>query len=185
MWRPIPLLTAALILIPSLSVHASAWTVDQAESSIQFQFTQGANETNGRFEQFTANIVFDPADLSAAVITAEIDVTSFNSGNSQIDEAVQSADWLYASDHPMAMFTSTEVTEAGDGTYAITGDLVIRGQSLPVTLLGPIIIDGDTAEAVVEVTLDRAAHGIGQGDLSSGDQVGLQVPVTITIQASR
>ena len=176
-------LLAAFLGLPMLA-HAADWAVDPDSSSIEVRYTQGGKEQTAQFESFTADITFDPADLGNASIIAEIDITSFSRGTSQIDGAVASAQWFAASDYPTARFESRSVEDAGGGDYRIEGDLTIRDTTLPVTLSGPITIDGAQAQAQVTVTLDRSNFGVGQGDFATDSQVGFDVPVTITINAT-
>lgn len=173
-----------LTLMVCTQAYAQDWSVDPEASSIEVRYTQGSNESRAVFERFTAQISFDPTDLDAASIRAEIDMGSFASGNSQIDGAVASAQWFATPDFPLAVFESTAVNDAGEGIYAIDGDLTIRDVTLPVTLTGPITIDGSSASAAVEAILDRSQFGVGQGDFESESQVKHAVAVAITIAAS-
>lgn len=170
-----------LMVAPS---HAADWEMDPQASSIEISYTQGSNETSARFDDFTTAITFDPADLDNASIRADIEIASFNSGNPQIDGAVAGADWFSTANFPTAAFESQTIEDLGDGTYAIHGELTIRENAVPITLTGPIAIDGDRATASVSVDLNRTNYGVGQGDFESESQVGHSVPVRITIEAT-
>lgn len=163
----------------------ASWNMDADASKITFSYTQSGNKNTGQFDRFSSDIIFDPADLANASISAEIDITSFNSGNSQIDGAVSGSDWFQSSDFATANFQSSAIVDAGDGNYKVTGDLTIKGNTVPVTLTGPITIGGDKASAEMSVSLNRTDYNVGQGDFESETQVAHEVPVTITIAASR
>ena len=182
MFRSSVILLLAAITPVSLA-RATEWVVDPGQSAIEFRYSQSGSEMAGRFDEFNATIDFDPTDLVNARISAEISIGSFNSGNAQIDSAVAGADWFNLAEFPKAEFMSTSVTVAQSGNYAIEGNLTIRGLSMPVTLTGPITIDGNAAFAVVSTQLQRTDFGVGQGDFASDKQVGHEVPVTITIHA--
>jgi len=175
------LLTA---LLAAGNAVARDWQVDFDNSSIAFQFTQMGSPVEGRFDQFTTAIRFDPDDLASASIVSEIDIGSFDSGNSQRDDGVQGADWFNASEFPKARFASTGVSRRDDGGYDIAGELTIRGITVPVTLASRIEIDGDQATATGEVVLNRRDFSIGQGEFEADNAVGHRVPVTITIEAT-
>src|SRR6185436_224120 len=77
------------------------------------------SKVNGRFKSWSGTLEFDPADLSAAKITAEIDTASIET---------------HVENHPKLTFKSTKVEAAGKGKAKVTGDLTIRGTNKPVTL---------------------------------------------------
>ncbi len=68
------------------------------------------------------------ADLSKkdiAAVAAEVDVTSFDSGNSNRDSHAMEV--IDAVDYPDVTFTSTKVAPAGDDSLDVTGNLTFHG----------------------------------------------------------
>lgn len=177
-----------LLLLPALLAAGTAsardWNVDFDNSSIMFEFTQLGSAVEGKFDLFGTRISFDPDDLASASIVAEIDTTTFNSGNAQRDQGVAGADWLASSTFPTARFESTAVSLRDDGAYDIKGNLTIRDVSVAITLVSEIEIDGDQASATGQVELNRRDFSVGQGEFDDEKAVGLAVPVTVRIEAT-
>jgi polyisoprenoid-binding protein YceI len=71
------------------------------------------------------------------------------------------ADFFNVEDHPTARFAADLMAE-GEGRIA-RGSLTIRDQSVPVEMPFELSIDGDTATASGELSVDRRNFNIGQG----------------------
>jgi polyisoprenoid-binding protein YceI len=161
------------------------WVVDKAKSRLEFSGTQTGKEFSGAFGAFTAAIVFDPADLSDASINVVIDASSAKTGDRQRDAALPTPDWFSARAFPMATFSASEIVAVGDGAYEARGRLTIREAARDLALPFTLAIDGDKAVADGAATLVRTDFGVGQGEFATGKWVGLEVKVTVHIEASR
>ena len=75
----------------------------------------------------------DPTQSSP--VTAEIDLTSINTGQEQRDEHIKSADFFEVEAHPTMTYKSTGV-RVEDGDYVLDGDLTLKGvtKSVPLRL---------------------------------------------------
>jgi YceI-like protein len=62
-----------------------------------------------------------------------VDGKSIQTRRQRRDGALRSK-FLDAGNHPAITFTSTKVEQAGDTSFAVTGDLTIRGVTRPVTV---------------------------------------------------
>jgi len=162
----------------------SHWTVDKAKSRIAFTGSQTGTDFTGAFTDYEAAITLDPTDLSSAYIKVTIDMASAKTGDRQRDDALPSSDWFSVKDYPSAVFEAADIRAAGAG-YAAHGKLTIRGVSKDLTLPFSLTISGDRASADGEVSLLRTDFGVGQGDFSTGEWVGLDVKVAIHIEAAR
>ena len=74
----------------------------------------------------------DPLQSS---VTAEIDLTSINTGQEQRDQHIQSADFFEVETYPTMTYKSTGV-RVEDGEYVLDGDLTLKGvtKSVPLRL---------------------------------------------------
>ncbi len=160
------------------------WTVDKAKSRIEFTGSQTGKDFTGSFADYEAAIRLDPADLSSAHIKVTIDMASAETGDRQRDDALPSSDWFSVKDFPTAVFDATEIRAVGAG-YEALGKLTIRGVSKDLILPFSLAIAGDRAKAEGAVSLLRTDFGVGQGDFSTGEWVGLDVKVAIHIEAAR
>lgn len=166
-------------------VSAHAWTLDKTASSLRFAATQTGARFEGRFENFSADITFDPEDLKNASISVTVDVASARTGDRQRDAALPERDWFNAREHPTARFVSDEVVKTGENAYEARGTLTIRGVSKEVALPFALTIDGKRAHAEGSVTIIRTDFGVGQGEFATGQWVGLEVDVSFVVEAIR
>jgi len=162
-----------------------AWTLDPAASSITFTAEQQGDEFTGRFDSFSADIRLDPEDLSTAMISASIDMTSVDAGATDRNDALPTNDWFAVKKFPEATFVSDEITSLGDDRYQAIGTLTIKDVSQPATLPFTLMIDGDMAKASGTLELTRTDYNVGTGAYKDGKWVGLPVLVMIDITATR
>ncbi|MGI9381995.1 MAG: cytochrome b/b6 domain-containing protein, partial [Methyloligellaceae bacterium] len=90
------LLVCALsgLLAGGSAAAAGAWVVDSQQSTLTFEAAAGGQKVQGRFERFTTQIEFEPADPSKTRIEVNIDTGSAATGQSQVDQALKGADWF-------------------------------------------------------------------------------------------
>jgi polyisoprenoid-binding protein YceI len=177
------LLTAALALV-ALPAAAADWTVVPGASRLGVEAMQGGQTFEGRFERFDAAIAFDPADPAAARVTVTIDMTSFASGAPDRDGQLPTAPWFDAATFPEARFEVAGFTAKGGDAYEAAARLTIRDVTADVTLPFTLTIDGATAHASGELTIDRTAFGVGQGQWAAPNPVGHAVKVIVDVTAT-
>ncbi|HLI67113.1 MAG TPA: YceI family protein [Caulobacteraceae bacterium] len=183
--RRLAFLAALAAFAPGAALAAPAhWTVDPG-SKIAFAGKMNDDSFTGGFSRWSADIAFDPKQLSASRVTVTIDVASASTGDADRDQAIPGADWFAAHQFPKATFTATQFKDLGGGRYEAIGDLAIRGVHRPVTLPFTLAIAGDKARMTGAVTLNRTAFGIGQGKWRTGDVVATSVAVAVQVQAHK
>lgn len=145
-----PAPTAELAPAPTeIKAPAGRYEVDPAHSSLSFSVNHlGLSNYVARFTNYKVSIQLDPANLAASKVTATIDPKSvrtdypgdYRAGHKESkfqtwdEDLAQSDKFLNASAHPQIEFRSTTVEQTGPGTARIAGDLVLLGQTHPVTL---------------------------------------------------
>jgi polyisoprenoid-binding protein YceI len=179
-------MTTAAVTTP-LSV--GTWAIDPAHSSIGFSVRHMmVSKVRGWFDTFSGAITV-AADGTPSV-SAEIDVTSLNTGNPQRDGHVKSADFFDVEHYPVATFASTSVRPNGEA-YLLDGNLTIKGVTKPVSLhlefngVSPGQGYGEVSGYEASVMLSRKDFGI-DIDLpmeTGGAVVGDKVTMTLNIEA--
>lgn len=120
---------------PTAPTTTGTWVVDASHSEIGFQARHLViTKVRGRFGTFDASIVVPESGPTDAVITATIQAASIDTGNSDRDNHVRSADFLDVEQFPTLDFVGTTVKATGPDRYAVTGDLTIKGVTRPVTV---------------------------------------------------
>jgi polyisoprenoid-binding protein YceI len=178
-------LATVIVLFHVTLANAKPYTVDQEQSAITFQGEHTGMIFEGQFNEWSADIVFDPASLDTSSINVVIQTGSAETGNAQYDGTLPNTDWFDTSNHPQATFTSTSIESAGDGRYTVTGDLTIKDVTQPVsfdfTLSG---LDSPPVEAQGTFIIDRLAYNIGTKSDPTADWVSKDINMTIQIVAT-
>jgi cytochrome b561/polyisoprenoid-binding protein YceI len=176
--------TAPAAETPAEAAAPSAWKVN-AGSTLGFATSWGGSAIEGRFDRWTADILFSPEALDRSKVSVSIDLASAVSGDAQRDESMQGADWFDVASHAKATFTATRFEKTGENRYVAIGTLTLRGVSKPQRLPFTLKIEGDKARVSGVTTLDRTAFGVGQGEWKSTDQIPAEVKVSVNLTATR
>ena len=178
--------TAAVASAPAAPAPVASgplvWKVAQG-SAINFQTTWSGDKVQGRFERWTADIVFGPDALDKSKVVVTIDMTSAKTGDEQRDASLPAGDWFDAATHPKAVFTATRFEKKAEGAFVAHGTLQLRGVTKPVDLPFKLKIVGDKAQMSGEASLDRIVFGVGQGEFTSTEQVPAKVAVRVQVNA--
>src|SRR5699024_8799610 len=130
------------------------WNVDKVHSTIGFSIKHMMiSNVKGTFNEFEADIVADPTDLTDAEIEFNIDASSLDTKVKDRDDHLRSGDFFDVENHPNMTFKATEITKKSDDNYDITGDYTIRGTTNTVTN---------------NVTYESGAKGSMSGDEDAG-----------------
>ncbi len=183
MRRTLLSLTAAAALLCGAggAAWAAAWGVNYEESAITFSGEHAGNAFEGRFEKWDANIEFDPAAPEEAVVLVTIDTASATTGNALYDGTLVGADWFDTGTFPEARFEAFGATPDGEGRYTLNGQLTIRDNSVPVS----VVFQASDSEASADSTvmLKRLEFGLGANSDPTGGWVSLEIPVTVKLRA--
>lgn len=162
----------------------SAWKV-AGGSSLGFSTSWGGQAIEGRFDKWTADILFSPDALDKSKVSVSIDLASAVTGDGQRDQSLQGPDWFDVATHAKAVFTATRFEKAGEGRYVAHGQLKLHGVSKAVRLPFSLKIEGDKASVRGVTSLDRTAFGVGQGEWKNTDQIPAEVKVSVNLSATR
>ena len=108
-------------------------------------------------------------------------MASMNSGNALRDEHMHGADWFDVDNHPLMVFQSTSITDAGS-SFALIGHLTIKGATTSVTFdttyHGSAVFPLDQSTHYgfsAGTTISRSAFGVSYGVPLVSDEVQLQL----------
>jgi cytochrome b561/polyisoprenoid-binding protein YceI len=167
---------------PAAPTAPVAWKVAPG-STLSFQTAWSGDPVQGRFNSWTADILFGPDALDKSKVTVTIDMTSAKTGDEQRDGSLPAPDWFDAATHPKAVFTATRFEKKGEGAYVAHGTLDLRGVKKPLDLPFKVKIVGDKAQMSGETSLDRTLFGVGQGEFAGTEQVPAKVTVRVRLNA--
>ena len=92
------------------------------------------SKVRGSFTAFEGKAHLDAANPAASTAEVTIQVASIETGNGQRDEHLRTNDFFDAPSFPEITFRSTGVEVLGADTFAVTGDLTIKGTTKSVTV---------------------------------------------------
>lgn len=186
---PHPVPKASNNAVVPAEIPAGTWTIDPVHSSISFSVRHlMVSRVRGTLGTFSGEITVSSEGTPS--VSAEIEVSSLDTGNDQRDAHLKSAEFFDVEQHPTATFTSTGVRTDGSG-YALDGAFTLKGITKPIGIglefngINPGMGHGAVAGFQASVILNRKDFGIDINmPLETGGVVlGDKVTVTLDIEA--
>lgn len=112
------------------------WVIDPVHSEVGFRVRHlMVTNIKGQFTEYDASIYTTDEDFMTAEIDFWIRAASIDTGNTDRDTHLRSADFLDVEKHPQIHFIGKSYESVdNDGSYTLYGDLTIRGVSKQVKL---------------------------------------------------
>ena len=110
--------------------------IDSTKSSITFIGKSDIVDHPGSFGTFTATMNLDtaqPAKFEKATVAISIDMQSIQTDSDGLRGHLLRADFFDAEQYPQALFSSTNIVRKDTGSYAITGNLTLKGKTATAT----------------------------------------------------
>ena len=158
------------LILALISVHGATtkYEIDTAHSNIGFSIpiAGGLSHVRGKFNEFTAEIVYDDKDVTKSSVKATIKAASIDTGIERRDAHLRNADFFDVEKYPEIIFQSTRIEKKGKnfiahGTFTMHG--VSKEVALPFTING-VKKDEKTGKTTLGVTarvaLNRKDYGI-------------------------
>lgn len=177
------MLPITLMIAPALSAEPAKYSLQPERSVVAFETDFGNNgvRITGKMPVTTADLTIDFDAVSRTTIDVELNVRKAVTSNPLATEAMTSPSVLSVREFPSIRFHSTSVRAKGDGAE-VTGDLTIRGVTLPVILAAQIYRQkgteaGDRRNLSVLLTgaVSRKAFGASGFPDMVGDEVRLKI----------
>ncbi len=190
--KRLALVTGILAIAASLAMaQTSTWAIDPAHSQIEFVVRHmTVSNVHGRFGNIQGNVIVNDVDATKSTVQVTIDMTTLDTGVSQRDTDVKSANFFDVAKFPTATFTSTTVVK--NGTHlTVTGNLTLHGITRPVEL----DVDGPSAPVPgmdhkphsgfsATTTINRKDFGVGPnvGGAMVSDETKLTIELEVVKQ---
>jgi polyisoprenoid-binding protein YceI len=180
-------MSTAAVQIPGYVV--GTWAIDPVHSEVSFVVRHMmVSKVRGRFDKFEGTIE-TAADPLASTVSADVDLSSVNTGNETRDNHVRSEDFFHVEKHPTMSFRSTGVRPDGEN-FLLDGDLTLRGVTKPVTFrlevngFGPDAYGGTRAgfSAVTEINRNDWEVSFNGAIPGSNNAVVLSEKVTVNLE---
>jgi polyisoprenoid-binding protein YceI len=172
---------------------AGTWAIDPVHSEVGFTVRHMmVSKVRGKFRTFSGQLVTGDDPLGSSV-TAEIDLSSIDTGNEQRDAHIRSADFFEVETYPAMAYRSTGVRQHGD-RYVLDGKLTLKGvtRDVPLTLelngFGPDAYGGTRAGFSATAEINRRDFGVNfaavmeTGGAVVSDKVTIQLEIEAVLQ---
>lgn len=191
-------LTMALIVLPGASMKAdpekpasdrpvTKFVPDKAHSQLGFRVRHlGITNVNGNFNDYDAEVMLDPDDLSTLQATATVKIASIDTGIERRDNHLRSDDFFNAEQYPEMKFVSKSVRNIDGSEFELVGDLTIRDVTKEVVLEGEFLgagMMGETQKAgfEAETTINRFDYNLKWDRLTEAGGLVVAEDIKITL----
>lgn len=117
-----------------VELKKGSYTLDQGHATLLFKVDHmGFSQYVGRFNDFDAQLEFNPDDPTAAQLDAVVELASVDTNDARMEDTLKDTDWFNVIEHPQARFTTVAAEKSGNG-LRFTGNLTLRGHTVPVQL---------------------------------------------------
>jgi polyisoprenoid-binding protein YceI len=184
---------AAFVLAAS-SLFADTFVLDKQHSEATFQVRHMMSKVSGKFADFTGRMNLDRAKPSNSSVEFNIKAASVDTGTSDRDKHLQTAEFFDVARCPELTFKSTSIaaTKKKD-VYDVTGDLTMRCVTKHITI--PVEFNGfgkdpwgnERAGFSLTTTVNRKDYGINWNKAldAGGFLVGDDVTINVNIEAQK
>ena len=179
----LPAIFLALVALPA-SAASVTYEIDPAHTFASFEADHmGMSTFRGKFNRSSGQVTLDKAAGTGSV-TVEIDATSIDFGQDDLNALMAQPEYFDTTRHPVARYTG-ELAGFVDGSPTrVVGHLTFRGETRSLDLeidsfkcMPHPVSKRDWCGADAHGTLDRAAFGI-----DAGKDYGFDMEVVLRIQ---
>ena len=158
-----PSMFLILGLMGACAAQAADWRVDPARSRLGFAYQAMGAEIQGEFSRFGADVRFDPAHPESASVKLVVETGSIDAGIPEASQEARSANFLDVTRHPLAQFVSTSIKPLGQHRYQVQGELTLRNQRRPLSLVVLLKPEGAQQRLTGTLLIKRLDYNIGTG----------------------
>ena len=133
-------MSAAMILIGMIGVSSSLpaepvqYTADRWHTRIYFTVDHmGLSNFSGRFLEHDIHFIFDEEDMENSRVEVTVPVSSIDTFSPELNSKMGDEGFFDSANHPTMHFASRDIEQTDDTHASMTGDLSIKGVTLPVT----------------------------------------------------
>jgi polyisoprenoid-binding protein YceI len=182
------LVFASSLMLACVPLYATTYILQSQHSEGIVRWNHlGFSNNTAQFTMVEGSLDFDQADPSRDSVSVTIKLANLSSGVPDLDDNFHSVDFFDIAKYPTATFKSTKVERgSAPDKLKVTGNLTLRGVTLPVTLdatlnkVGTNIRDNLPSIGFdATTTLKRSDFGLGM----FVPQVSDEVSIHVTLQA--
>ena len=161
--------TILALLLGNLALISDVYAIEfnhivADSSTVGFVYQQMGVPMQGSLKKFDAQLIFDPAKLSAAKAVFDINVSSMDAGSQEANDELSKKEWFDTQAFPQAKFVSTEIKALGGNRYEVSGKMTIKGRAKDITANFTFAPQNNIAIFDGNFSVNRADFAIGTGE---------------------
>ena len=118
-----------------MKTQETKWIIDPTHSKVGFKVKHlMISNVQGNFKEFDGAVATEGDNFSTAQISFSLNSASIDTEMTDRDAHLKSPDFFDAEKYPTINFSGKELKDLGDDLYELTGDLMIKDVTKPVTL---------------------------------------------------
>ena len=167
-------ITVSMVLVILLSASAVTqaepvlYTPDRWHTRIYFTVSHmGLSNYGGRFVEHDIHFMFDEENMENSSIEVTVPVSGIDTFSPELNSKMPNPEFFDTENHPQIHFISTDIEQVDTTRARMTGDLTIKGVTLPITfdvsynkkVMHPFY-DLNNVGFTAVATLDNRAYGL-------------------------
>lgn len=165
----------------STYIQAANLAVDTSKSTVQIIFKQMNVPVPAQFKKFSATIDYNSAKPENSKAQVDIDTATLNLPAPEYNSEVLKKEWFNTAQFPKASFVSTAMKASGPGKLDVTGNLTIKGKTVPVSFPLQIKTVGKTTNFEGNLVIKRLSFNIGEGEWKDTSMVADEVTIKFNV----
>ena len=129
-------IASAILLAGPVVTYAEAvlYTPDKWHTRIYFTVSHmGLSNYGGRFVEYDIQFMFDEENMENSSVEVTVPVSGIDTFSPELNAKMPNPEFFDTQSHPTIHFKSTEIEQHDATTARMTGDLTIKGVTLPIT----------------------------------------------------
>ena len=123
-----------LLLSSALMAEPVRYTPDRWHTRVFFTVSHmGLSNYGGRFIEHDIDFKFDENDFANSTVEVTIPVSSIDTFSPELNSKMGDEGFFDSANHPALHFVSRDIEQTDDTHALMTGDLTVKGVTLPVT----------------------------------------------------
>lgn len=180
------LATLLIFLLTSSPTLAAKYEIDKDNSEISFSGKHIETNFTGILSDYKTIIDFDKNDLANSSISADINLTSFSTGNQLYDGTLPEQNWFNLKTFKSATFTSDKLTHKSGNTFLLDGAFTLKGITKPLQFLFTLRpATKDEIKVTAHFKIDRLAYKVGTESDPQAEWVDRHIQINLELTATK
>lgn len=152
------------------------------DSTFAFETTFEGEPIGGDFGRFDVRFDFDSAAPGEAQLVVTVGLAAADMGDADMNAVLFDEAWFDTARFDTAVFESNDIEKQSEQEFTAVGTLKLKGMEGPVTV--PFVWSCSDGKARMrgEFNVKRTDFGIGTGEWSTGETIGLDTRLTFDIK---